>query len=57
MAKHADVFDKVIFPELITRKSNFKNESEANLYCLFRRPSVPPMTACDNKVYKIDSFH
>lgn len=57
MAKHADVFDKVIFPELITRKSNFKNESEANLYCLFRRPSVPPMTARDNKVYKIDSFH
>ena len=31
IAKHAELFDKVIFPELLTRKSNPKNESKAKL--------------------------
>ena len=57
MAKHAEVFDKVIFPELTTQKSDLKNESKVKLYFLCRRPSFPPMITCDNKVYKIDSFY
>ena len=57
MAKHAEVFDKVILPELLTRKSDPKIESKAKLYCLCRRPSFPPMIACDNKLCKIEWFH
>ena len=53
MTKHAKVFDKVILAELLTQRSNPKNESKAKLHFLCRRPSFPPMMACDNKVYKI----
>ena len=56
MAKHAEVFDKVILLELITRKSDPKNESRARLCCLCRRYSFPPMIACDNKSV-LDLFH
>ena len=53
MAKHAEVFDKVIIPEFLTQNSDPKNESKAKLYCLCRKP----MIACDNKVCKIEWFY
>ena len=56
MAKHADVFDKEILPELLTRKSDPKIKSKAKLYCLCRRPRFPPMIACEIKC-KIKWFH
>ena len=49
MAKLSEVFDKVILPELLTGKSHPTNESKAKIYCLCRRPSFPPMIACDKK--------
>ena len=39
IAKYAEVFDKVILPELITQKSDLKNESKAKLFCLYNIPS------------------
>ena len=51
------MLNKVILPELLTRKSDPRNESKVKLYCLCRRHSFPPMIACDNKVCKIEWFH
>ena len=57
MTKHAEVFDKLIPPELLTQNSDPKNEWKAKLFCLCRRPSFPSMIACDNKVCKIEWFY
>ncbi|XP_057296778.1 uncharacterized protein LOC130625692 [Hydractinia symbiolongicarpus] len=46
--KLAIVFEKVLLPELVTRKSDPKLLNEEKVYCICRRPSFPPMIGCDN---------
>ena len=61
MTKHAEVCDKVILPELLTRKSDCKNERKAKLYCLCHRSSkvsiikvmqLPQITSVLKKLFK-----
>ena len=47
------VFDKVILPEFITRKSHPIIENKVKLHFLCRIPSFPSMLACVNEVSKI----
>lgn len=48
LLKLSETFQKVILPELVTRKNDPNLQNEEKLYCLCRRPSFPPMIGCDN---------
>ena len=56
--KYEQLFFGVILPELITRK-NCPNEVRGNnkFYCICKRPSFPPIIACDEKNCHIEWFH
>ena len=58
LKKYEQLFFGVILPELITRKS-CPNEVHDNnkFYCICKRPSFPPMIACDGKNCHIEWFH
>ena len=51
------VFQNAILPELVSRKQDPHNEKEHQLYCYCKRPSFPPMIACDGLTCKIEWFH
>lgn len=55
--KFEKLFIRVILPELITRKTDPNNEETEKFFCICRRPSFPPMIACDGKNCKIEWFH
>ncbi|XP_057290012.1 uncharacterized protein LOC130612675 [Hydractinia symbiolongicarpus] len=47
LLKLSETFQKVILPELVTRKSDPNLQNEEKLYCLCLRPSFLPMIRCD----------
>ena len=55
--KLENTFQNVILPELVCRKQDPHNEKEHQLYCYCKRPSFPPMIACDGLTCKIEWFH
>ena len=50
-------FQKVVLLEVISRKNDPKLEHLEELYCICKRPSFPPMIACDGENCKIEWFH
>ena len=52
--KFDHLFEVVILPELVSRKSGAENTENEKLYCLCQRPSFLPMIACDGTNCKIE---
>ena len=55
--KFDHLFEVVILPELVSRKSDVENTENEKLYCICKRPSFLPMIACDGTNCKIEWFH
>ena len=55
--KFDHLFEVVILPELVSRKSDVDNTENEKLYCICQRPSFLPMIACDGTNCKIEWFH
>ena len=52
-----EAFKNHILPEIVTRKQdpNFNNTEKH--YCICKRPSFPPMIACDSPGCKVEWYH
>ena len=51
------LFEVVILPELVSRKSDVEKTENEKSYCICKRPSFLPMIACDGANCKIEWFH
>ena len=55
--KLLNIFEEVILPEIVSRKNDPALENNQQLYCYCKRPSFPPMIACDTNNCEIEWFH
>ncbi len=57
LQKHKQLFDRVILPELVSRKNDpHGTDDSEKQYCLCRRLSFLPMIACDGKERPLNGF-
>ena len=57
LEKFNTLFMKCILPELLTHGNDPSNKNNDQYYCFCRRPSFPPMIACDHGDCKWEWFH
>ena len=57
LEKFNTLFIECILSELITRRTDPSNENNIQYFCFCRRPSFPPMVACDYRDCKWEWFH
>ena len=57
LQKYKKLFLSLILPEIITRKNDPNNPKDRLLYCKCKRPSFPPMIACEGRNCKIEWYH
>ena len=57
LEKFNTLFIECILSELITRRTDPSNENNIQYFCFYRRPSFPPMVACDYRDSKWEWFH
>ena len=55
--KFQTLFYKIILPELVTRKNDPNIENPEQQYCMCKRPSFPPIVACDMPGCSIEWYH
>ena len=55
--KFDHLFEVVILPELVSRKSDVESTENEKFCCICQRPSFLPMMACDGTNCKIEWFH